>query len=308
MLHKIIRIPRAPFFTATLVPVFLGTAIAWWEGHFHWGYFLLAFIGGLAAHAATNIINDYGDHLSGNDEANPHPTPFSGGSRVIQEGVVSAQTMLYIAITCYLLTAIIGLYLAYVRGWMLIVIGALGIFLSVWYSLPRFGASYIGHGLGELAVGLGFGPIMVLGAYYVQTQHLSWPAFWASIPVGFLIAEVLYINEFPDYEADKVVDKHTLIVHWGREKAVKGYVIILAAVYITILIGVLARWMPGTSLLAILTAPLAYKAIRTLRRFYDRVPEIIPANAVTIQVHLFTGLLLVLAYLVAGWFFPPTTG
>jgi len=301
MMPKVIRILRAPFFTATFVPVFLGTAIAWREGYFHLGYFLLALIGAVAAHAATNIINDYGDHLSGNDEVNPHPTPFSGGSRVIQEGLVSPRTMLYIALACYALTIIIGLYLAYVRGWLLIAIGAAGIFLSAWYSIPRLGASYIGHGLGELAVGIGFGPIMVLGAYYVQAQRLSWPAFWASLPVGFLIAEVLYVNEFPDYPADKAVDKHTLIVHWGREKAVRGYVLIMIAAYVAILVGVLAGWMPWTSLVAALTIPMAYKAVRTLRQFYNRVPEIIPANAATIQVHLFTGLLLVAAYLIAGF-------
>ncbi len=299
MLGRIIRTTRAPFFTATVVPVLLGTAIAWREGYFHPWYFALAFVGAIVAHAATNILNDYGDHLSGNDEANPHPTPFSGGSRVIQEGLVSPRSMLYAALGCYALTIVIGLYLAYFRGWPLLVIGAIGLALSIWYSIPRLGAAYIGRGLGELAVGLGFGPIMVLGSYYVQAQRITWPAFWASIPVGFLIAEVLYINEFPDYPADKAVSKRTLIVHWGRERAIKGYIFIVAAAYVSLLAGVVAGWMPWPTLVALLTIPLAYKATQVLRRFYDRVPEIIPANAATIQLHLLTGILLIAGYVAA---------
>jgi 1,4-dihydroxy-2-naphthoate octaprenyltransferase len=292
----LLRALRAPFFTATVVPILLGTAMAWHDGSLHWFYFLLTLVGGLGAHAGTNVINDYFDHVYGNDEANLSPTPFSGGSRVIQDGLMSPRKVLAIALTAYAITIVVGLVLAVLRGWPLLLIGAIGIAISFFYS---FRVAYWGHGLGELFVGLGFGPAMVLGAYYVQTQSFSWPALWASIPVALLIAAVLYINEFPDYPADGAVDKETLVVVLGRERAVPGYMAIMMGAYVVVVLGALLSLLPWGSLIALLTLPLAWRGIQGARQFYANTPRLIPTNAVTIQVHLFTGLLLTLGIVVS---------
>ncbi|MGQ9626270.1 MAG: prenyltransferase [Anaerolineae bacterium] len=289
-----VRILRAPFFTATVAPVFLGTAIAWRDGYFHLGYFLLTFIGALCAHAATNIANDYFDHLSGNDELNLNPTPFSGGSRVIQEKIVPPWQMITLAGAFYIITAAIGIYLAWMRGWDLLYIGLAGMLASLLYN-PWL--AYVGHGFGEISVGLGFGPIMLAGAYFVQAQKITPAALWASLPLAFLIALVLYVNEFPDYEADKAARKKTTIVVVGRKRAVPGYIAILAAAYLSTLAGVLAGLLPYTSLLVLLTLPLAWKAAQGVLRFYDQTPALLPSNALTIQIHLLIGLLLTLAYM-----------
>jgi len=294
-----IRVLRAPFFTATVVPVLLGTAIAWQEGVFHWRYFLLTLFGALCVHAGLNLSNDYFDHLLGSDEINQELTPFSGGSRVIQEGILAAREVLRLALGFYLVGILIGLYLAVVRGWFVLVLGVVGVLMAFFHTALPFKFSYIGYGLGELAVGLGFGPFIVLGSYYVQARTVSYEALCASIPVGLLITAVLYINEFPDYVADKAVGKNTLIVVLGRERAVLGYIVLLVAAYVVIVVGVALHIFPYTLLLALLTVPLAYRGIRGAARFHSNTQKLIPTQAATIQLHLVTGLLLCLGYAVA---------
>lgn len=299
----LIRATRAPFFTATIVPVLLGTALAWHDGHFHFGYFLLALLGAIAFHAATDVINDYGDHKSGTDDINQELTPFSGGSRMIQERMLSAGQMLRLALICYAVGIAIGLYLVAVRGLPILWIGLIGFALSALYTVPQVGLAYLGHGLGEVSLGLGFGPVMVGGAYYVQAQHFTPQMWYASLPVGLLIMAVLYINEFPDYAADKASGKRTLIVKLGRRAAVGGYIALMLGTYLTIAVGVLSSLLPWPALIAFLTLPLAIRGIRGLRQFYDQTPQLIPSNAMTIQIHLATGLLLVAAVIADGLLF-----
>ena len=297
-LRLALRILRAPFFTATLVPVCVGAAVAWSQGYSHLGYFALTLIGAVAIHAGLNVANDYFDHLSGNDEAHPHPTPFSGGSRVIQEGIVTARQMLAISVVALALGAAVGLFLAATRGWMVLWLGLAGAFFAVFNSAPPFKLSYRGYGLSELGVGLGFGPIPVLGAYYVQAQHLSLEALWASIPVAILIVAVLFINEFPDYEADRAVSKQTPVVLLGRERAAWIYVGLMAASYVAIVLEFWLNLIPPLALLAVITVPLAYQAIRRAIKYHSSIEDLIPANAATINIHLATGIFLWLAYLI----------
>jgi 1,4-dihydroxy-2-naphthoate octaprenyltransferase len=300
-----IRVLRAPFFTASAVPVLLGTALAWRDGSFHLGYFVLTMVGALAIHAGLNVGNDYFDHLSGNDEANEHPTPFSGGSRVIQEGLVTSRQVLAISIAGYVVGIAIGLYLAATRGWPILWLGLLGVFFAVFNSAPPLRLSYVGHGLAELGVGVGFGPVTVLGAYYVQTQQLSATAAWASLPVAILIVAVLYINEFPDYAADKATGKQTPVVLLGRPRAVWGYVLLIAASYVAVVVEVALGIVPLLWLLALLSLPLGYRAIRCATQCYDAdenppVQQLLPANAATVQMHLLVGLLLSLGLILNG--------
>lgn len=297
--RTVIRVTRAPFFVAVIVPVLLGTAIAWREGIFHAGYFLLTLMGIISINAGLNMSNDYFDHLSGNDEVNRELTPFSGGSRVIQDGILSARQVLMWSLFCYLMGIAIGLYLTLVRGWPVLWLGMAGVFLAFFHNAPPIKLYHLGPGVGELAAGIGCGPLVVLGSYYVQAQRLSYEPLWASIPLGLLITAVLYINEFPDCEADRAVGKHTLVVALGRERAVWGYVALLVVTYGVILVGITLGIFPLTLLLALLTLPLAYRGIRGAVRFHSNTRKLIPTNAATIQVHLTTGLLLCLGYAIA---------
>ena len=287
---------RVPFLTASLIPILLGTAIAWFAtGTLYWGFFLLTLLAGLSIHIGTNVINDYSDHKSGNDEVNTEfVRPFSGGSRVIQLGLLSPLEVLSGSLLFFLLSALIGFYLAWTRGPLILVLGAIGVISGMFYTGGPF--NWAKRGIGELLVGLNFGILMTLGAYYVQTQSFSWIPVIAAIPVSLLIAAVLYINEFPDYTADKKVGKNTLVVRLGREKAVNLYILIMAGVYLSIAGGVATGALPLTFLLGLITLPLAIKAIQYARKHHSTSFDLVPANALTVTSHLATGLLLTLAF------------
>jgi 1,4-dihydroxy-2-naphthoate octaprenyltransferase len=290
---------RAPFFTATLVPVLLGTAIVWARtGTFNVGLFLLTLIGAVALQAGTNMTNDYFDHVSQCDDRNTEfVNPFTGGSRVIQLGIVKPETMLWQGIAFFVLGGLIGLYLTWVAGPWVLVLGVVGVFSGYFYTAPPF--RLVATGWGELLVGLNFGALEVLGTYYVQTGQLAWEPVLAAVPVSVLIALVLYINEFPDYKADALAEKRHLVVRWGRKKAALVYGILLAATYVSIVVGI-ALGVSPFALIGLLTAPIAWRAYQVARQHYDDPPRIAPANAATIQIHLLTGLLLSVGYVAQG--------
>ena len=156
------------------------------------------------------------------------------------------------------------------------------------------------RGLGEIAVGLGFGPVMLLGAYWVQTQELSAAAWYVSIPVGILIAAVLYINEIPDRMWDEKAGKRTLVTRVSPEVSITGYAILIGAAYLSILVGVALGVMPVATLLGLLTIPMVWRAYKALRRHHAYAYRLIPANATTVFAHLYTGLLLTAGYVVTG--------
>ncbi len=289
---------RAPFFTATIVPILLGAVIAWGRDDvFHWGYFLLTLIAGLFLHAGTNLANDYFDHLSGADEVNVEfLRPYTGGSRVIQKGLVPARQMLVAALICFAAGGLIGLYLVWARGLVVLWLGLIGAFSGFFYTAPPLALA--ATGLGELFVGLNFGVLMTLGSYYVQTQRLVWEPAIAALPVTLLIAGVLYINEFQDYPADRQVGKNTLIVRLGRRRAMIGYVVLVGATYASIVLPAILGLTSPFTLIALLTLPIALTAVRTARAHYDDYLKLAPANAGTVMVHLLTGLLLAVGYVI----------
>lgn len=295
-LKKWLKAIRVPFSTATIIPIVLGAVIAWSDtGVFLWFRFWLTLIAGLLIHFATNMSNDYFDHLSGADVVNPTPTPFSGGSRVIQEGLIPAKKIFYASLIAFALGAGIGLYLNIVCGGNVILIfGLIGIPLAFFYTAKPL---RLGYGtFGEIAVGTGFGPLMVMGSYYVQAQSLTLRAFLASLPVGILVTLILYINEFPDYVGDKEVGKRNLVVVLGKKRAVILYHILLASVYLVILLLIALKFLPIISLIVFLSLPLALKAYAVSRKNYDKVFELLPANAATIGLHSLIGILLVLSF------------
>jgi 1,4-dihydroxy-2-naphthoate octaprenyltransferase len=293
-----VKAMRAPFFQAAIIPVMVGTAVAYWEtGNVYWGLFVLTMIANAAMNGGTNLANDYYDHLSGDDVANAHPTTFSGGSRVIQEKLVTPRAMLMAAMISFVLASSIGVYLTVARGITILWMGVIGTFIAFFYTAPPFKLSY--RGLGEIVVFAALGPLSVLGSYFVQAQTLSWAAFFASIPVGLLVAGILYINEFPDYEPDKEVGKNHLIVRLGREKAAKGYVMLLGLIYISILVPVVFGVIPWLTFLVLITVPMAVQAGKTALVNYNSIEGILPAMGTTIKLHLLIGLLLTLSYVLS---------
>ena len=297
-IRRWVKAIRAPFFTASAVPVLVGTALAWnMTGRFSLGRFFLVLVGVPLFNAGTNLANDYYDHKTGNDEANTNLTPFSGGSRVIQDGLIPPKQILIGSFLFFGLGSIVGLYLnAITPGNLVLYLGIFGLLTGFFYTATPVLIGY--RGVGELVVGLNLGTLTIIGSYFVQAHSVSWPAFWISLPIGFLVAAILYINQFPDYEADRAVDKKHLVVRLGKRKAVYGYYLLIAATYLVIGGSVLFRMVTPFTLVSFLTLPLAVGAVRILKSNYDKIAELIPAQAKTVQTHLFTGLLLSLGLVV----------
>jgi 1,4-dihydroxy-2-naphthoate octaprenyltransferase len=290
---------RAPFLTATLVSIILGTVIAWFRNDvFNPTYFLLALVGGAFAHVGTNVANDYYDHKSRNDEINKEfVRPFSGGSRTIQLGLLKPSEVLVGSLVFFAAATSIGLYLTFVSGPLLPVFVAAGLVSGFFYTAPPF--NWVSRGVGEFLVGVNFGALMTLGAYYVQTRALAAEPILVSVPVSLLIAAVLYINEFPDYAADKAVGKKTLVVRLGRDKAVQGYAAIVFGAYVSILLAVLTGVAPSYVLLALIPLPLALESVRHAFRFHSKSLNLVPSNAMTVVLHLITSLLISFGYLMS---------
>ena len=215
--------------------------------------------------------------------------PFSGGSRSIQMGLISAKGMLTVALVSFALSAIVGIPLIQKAGLQVLWLGLIGFTSGFFYTAPPFRfASW--KGMGELLIGLNFGPLMVAGSALVQTGKLVPEAFLAGIPIGFLVAAIVYINEFPDYDGDKATGKNTLIVVFGPEKARIGYVLLIAGAFVSIVVMALNGTFPMLSMIALAACYFGVKAIQTLYQYYDN-RLLKPANAGTINMHFVAGIL-----------------
>ncbi len=291
-----LRATRLPFLTATIVPVLLGILIAASDGAFDLLTAVLTVVGASFVQLAINVSNDVFDTAQGADDANVTPTQFSGGSRVIQYGLVTFRQMATLATVFFVAAAAVGLVLLALRGSpALLAIGIVGFVVGLGYTAPPLKLVY--RGLGEIAVAVGFGPLMLLGAYVVQTGgSLSWEPFVASIPIAVLIALVLYVNEIPDRRGDARAGKRTLPVRFSREAVVTGYRVATIAAYGALVLGVVAGLLPIPALLMLLTVPLALRVERGLRPNYDNPYGLMSVMGVNIRLHLYAGLLLVAAY------------
>lgn len=260
-------------------------AVIWW---------LISLAGIYALEIAKNAINEFVDYQSGVDPAIPpeQRNPFSGGKKTIVDGLLSVREAQLIGLLTLSAGVGIGLLIVWLREPRILWIGMLGVFLAVFYSLPPFKLNY--RGLGEFAVGLTFGPLITAGVYLVLTNSLPPLAWLAGIPIGFLIANVLWINQFPDYEADRQGGKRTLVVQMGRQRAVAVFAGLFAAAFVSAgLLAILDRnpfW-----LLAWLGAPAARLAVQVAARHHDDIPNLLTANGKTITVYQLTGLGMLLA-------------
>jgi len=235
---------------ASVVPIIAGTGVAFGlHGVFSLDLFLATIIAGVFLHWGADVTNDYFDHTkegTGSDDINVEfIRPYSGGSRTLQQGLLTPREVAIGAIVCYFIASIFGIYLVLRLGWVILAFGLVGAFFGFFYSTPPI--RFVKRGVGEFVIGTMFGVLMVVGTFYVQAAEvltpiaLEWPliipfdqymeAGFVSIPVAIMIALVLYINEFPDYVADRDANKRTLVVRLGRKHAAKGYTLSLIVMY-----------------------------------------------------------------------------
>ena len=282
---------------ASTIPMAVGGALAYSQtGSFSLYWFITGMIAVYLLEIGKNAINEYVDYLSGVDRfVTPDKrTPFSGGKKTIIDGKLTLGENLIIGIVTTGLGCLLGIYIIYAREFAILWFGLAGVFFALFYSLPPFQFAY--RGFGELTVGFTFGPLITCGTYLVQTGSLSLLVVLASLPIGFLIANVLWINQYPDYEADLEGGKLNGVVRLGKKRGVSVYALLFGLAYLSLLI--LAVFSKNLLwLLPFISLPPAIKAVKVTARHYDNIPLLVEANAKTIQVYQLIGASMVAAAL-----------
>ncbi len=282
------RAARPRTLTATYAPLGLAAVIALEDGVFDLLRFVLSLIAALLLQISANLINEYFDFRRGADE---HKT--AGQGMIIKNAVLTPNAVLIGAIVTVLLGILIGLFLLTQTGSLLFWIGLGGVLVVITYTAGPFPLAY--NGLGEIAVFLFMGPLMVLGAYYVMAREFSWTPVIAGLPLGFMVAAIMHANNVRDIEADRSVNKRTLAVRLGRHGARIEYIVLVGGAYVMVGVLILLRVMPVTTLLVLVTLPEALR-VNGIIQSSEAVPLLHQAMGRTARLHGQFGL-----WLVVGW-------
>jgi len=282
---------RPPFLSVTLFAALIGLASAYASGlPVKALEAILTVVFALVAHAGVNVLNDYYDALNGTDEINTERVfPFTGGSRFIQNGVLTTTETAVFGAALFGVTFIAGVFLTWTSGPGLLVIGAAGLLIGWAYSAPPLKLN--SRGLGELCVAIGFSLITV-GADYVQRGAWSWTPMIAAASFALLVTNILYINQFPDRNADAAVGKRHWVARLDVESARWGYVLIALLAYGWVAIAVATKTLPALALVSLLAVPLSLRAARDLLRFAAEPGRLVPAIPLSIAAASLHGLLL----------------
>ncbi|NLZ93103.1 MAG: prenyltransferase [Firmicutes bacterium] len=287
------------FWIASTVPMLVGTALAYgMTGKFDLYWFIVSIIGLYCIEIGKMAVNDLVDFYTGVDFAvlPQNITPFSGGrNRVLVKGQLQPTHAVLIAIVMLSLGGLFGIYITFFREPQIFWIGTLGLFLAVAYSLPPFKFAY--RGLGEIVVGIAFGPLIVSGAFVIQTHFLTGDVFLVSLPIGFLVTNILFINQYPDYEADKQCNKRNWVVRLGKRKGFKLYITLFALTYLSILIIFYTTKNPFW-LLSFFSLPTVIQAVRVAAIAMDDIPTLVSANLNTIWAYQINGLAMLLSAII----------
>jgi 1,4-dihydroxy-2-naphthoate octaprenyltransferase len=283
---------RPQFLLLSVVLAFLGTSIAWYDGFFNLGYALLAGFGLLLTHISVNTLNDYFDYRSGVDLATKR-TPFSGGSGILPAELLTPRQVFWLGISAFLLAVGIGVFFILATGWLLLPLLLLAAICVLFYTPFILKMPWP-----EWAAGLGLGVLPILGLYFVQTAQYTWHAAIAAIPSWILVHNLLLLNEFPDTEADSLAGRRTLPIIMGGSRSSLIYSVFTIAIYLWIIVWVIAGVMPVFALIALLTLPFALKAIKGSRK-HQEMARLVPAMASNVLVVLVTQLLLGIGYILA---------
>jgi 1,4-dihydroxy-2-naphthoate octaprenyltransferase len=276
---------RPKTLTAALVPVAVGTALAFGEGVGRWLPALAALVGAMFIQIGTNFTNDYYDFKKGADTAER-----LGPQRVTQSGLIAPATVLAAALGCFGLAFLTGTYLVWVGGWPIVVIGLASLLAGYAYTGGPFPLAY--HGLGDVFVMVFFGFVAVMGTYYVQAGTVSPATWWASVPVGAIGTALLVVNNQRDASTDVKAGKRTLVVRFGTGVGKAEYVLLLVAAFATpfvmFALGMKGPWV----FLPLVGAPLCVPPLKRMLR--EQGAALNPALGGTARLQLVFGLLFAL--------------
>ncbi len=267
---------------ASMAAMFLGASAAAAAGPVNWAWLAATVVGIYAVEVAKNASGEIFDFDSGTDLAvsDADRSPFSGGKRVLVDGLLSRTQTKTIAAVGYIVAALIGVAIVAFHEFAVLWLGVVGLGLAYFYHAPPLKLSY--RGLGEIAVAVTYGPLLCAGTYLVQRGTVSGEVILLSLPLGLLIGSFLLINEFPDYHADTEANKRTLVVRWGRTVASRVFALTVAAAILLLILLPLVTAIPNTAWLALVAVPSAGFAARRLLANPADTELLIPAQVASL--------------------------
>jgi 1,4-dihydroxy-2-naphthoate octaprenyltransferase len=294
-IKKYVIATRPWSFTMSLISVTVGTLLAAEEGPIGWTWFAVTALGITLFHAAANVINDYYDTLYKIDQPDSPTAKYR--PQPILSGMLTPRQLLWEAVILFALTFTIGLTTAFIRSYHVLWIGTIGLLTSIYYTAGPVKFKY--RALGEFAVFMMWGPLMVEGAYAVQRQALSVKALYISIPFGILVALVLFANNMRDIDYDSRHNVKTLSIVLGSHKSYILFAVLIMTAYASVLgmiaLGIMSLW----GFLIFLSLP---KALSLLKTFKEKIPDM--ADALTAQFDTVFGILLITAIILESMVLP----
>jgi 1,4-dihydroxy-2-naphthoate octaprenyltransferase len=248
---------RSRTLPAAAAGVLMGGALAWRDGFFRLDATLACLFAALLLQIGSNLANDVFDFERGTD------TPERlGPTRVTQAGLLTSSQVKFGMAVVFVLSALMGLYLIWLGGWVILAIGIAAIISAIAYTGGPFPLGY--YGLGEVFVFIFFGLASVAGTYYVQAGDVSSAAWWMTLPPGLIITAILVVNNLRDLENDRKAGKHTLAVMFGEQFAKAEYLTCIFAAYLILPVAAWFGLIPWLSLMAWASFPIAFRATRTV--------------------------------------------
>ncbi len=291
MLSSWFRVIRVKFLLASVIAVCLGLAISWSRNQtIDIVDASLTFAGVIALHTSVDLLNDYWDFKRRIDTETKR-TKFSGGTGVLPEGLLQPAEVYRAGMAFLILGAIIGGYFVFFNGVTIAIILAFAIISIYFYS-----TKIVNSGLGEVFVAIK-GTMIVLGTYFVQTSQIVIEPILGGVILGVLSSMVLFVNSFPDFEADRASGRKSLVIMLGKKRATSALWIFPIVAYGIIISGVITQTLPILSLITLLSIPLLMKSGLGLKRSFDDVEKLVPVMGSCVSYGRITGTLLVLSFL-----------
>lgn len=291
-----LRASRPFSFTASVTPALLGSALGWYMGYFNGLYFLAALFGALLLHAGANLVSDYYDYKRHVDREGT-----LGGSGVLVEGLVPPRSVFWGGLIAFAIATLIGVYLIAVRGLPILILGLIGMLGGFFYTADPVEYKY--KALGDVGIFLLFGPLMVLGAFYVQTGYFSWLPVWVSLPIALLVTGILHANNFRDIRNDAVAGIKTFAMILGEKASIALYKTLVVLAYLITIGLAIASVIPLWSFIVLLSLPAAIKVFQAIQGKEIKGQNMVAmADVLTAQLHMQFGILLTLAFILAKIF------
>ena len=282
---NLIKLIRYRFFLfAGLLPYFLGQAVAFnVQGELNWPYFWWGFVGIFLVLVAVELFNEYFDAKE-------------GGDRIFAQQQFEIPNWFFkLGILALGFAFVIGLYLTIQTSWPVLLFSLLGFLGAYFYVGPPIRWAY--RGFGEIVIGLCYGPFMVLGSYYIQTQKVDFVPFYISLISGLSVFCLAVLNEIPDYYQDMLVGKRNLVVRLGKRKAILLLKLGLAGVFVLLVSGVFLRTIPVLAIVPVITLPWLLKSIKIAEKNYDSPKAFLFAVNTIAVTHIVIALSLGISFL-----------